>query len=96
MPFAWFGQRFVGIGRWRMQHAAWRGSVTYPTCGKIVNTAVMENATGIPGLQLLLPVLDVCCLNLSVMENYQYGNYHHGLPGAGKPEEYSSKQQKTD
>ena len=71
------------------------GSVAYPTCSKIVNVGVMENATGIPGLQLLLPVLDVCCLNLSVMENHQYGNYHHGLPGAGKPEEYSSKQQKT-
>lgn len=34
-------------------------------------------------------------VNLGVMENHQYGNYHHGLPGSGEPEEYNSKQQKT-
>ena len=42
--------------------------------------------TPLPGLQLRLPVLGVCCLDLGVMENHQYDNYRHRHPGSGEPE----------
>jgi hypothetical protein len=55
----------------------------------------MENPSG-PGSAASLTLLRGKIVDLGVMENQKDSNYHHGLPGAGKPEEYSGKQQNTD
>ena len=47
--------------------------------------------TPLPGLQLRLPVLGVCCLDLGVMENQKDSSYCNWPPGYGKPDEYSGK-----
>ena len=91
MLYVCFGQRFVGIGQWRIQLGPQRGIRSLPYLWQNRESRRNGERILLPGLQLLLPVLDVCCLNLSVMENHQYSNYHHGLPGSGKPEEYSGK-----